>query len=228
VNKTEALKQLEKMGAAQNRKIYARHGVGGPMYGVSYASLGKLKKSIKIDHDLALALWAGGNHDARVLATMIADPAKTGSKLLDGWVRDLDNYVITDAFSSFVGKTALAKRKMEKWTKSKGEWTGAAGYNLLAILAMQDDSLTDSYLERHLDLIEAGIHSCKDRVRHSMNNALIAIALRNKKLEKKATAAAKRIGKIEVDHGETGCKTPDAVSYIKKAAARKSPKRKRC
>ena len=30
---------------------------------------------------------------------------------------------------------------------------------------------------------------------------------------------AKRIGKIEVDHGETGCQTPDAASYIKKTVA---------
>ena len=35
-------------------------------------------------------------------------------------------------------------------------------------------------------------------------------------------AAAQRIGKVEVDHGDTDCKTPDAVSYIKKSLARKS------
>jgi hypothetical protein len=32
---------------------------------------------------------------------------------------------------------------------------------------------------------------------------------------------AARIGKVKVDHGETGCKTPDAVPYIKKAVERK-------
>ncbi len=41
--------------------------------------------------------------------------------------------------------------------------------------------------------------------------------------EAKAIEAAKRIGKVEVDHGETNCKTPDAAPYIEKAA-----KRKRC
>jgi len=35
-------------------------------------------------------------------------------------------------------------------------------------------------------------------------------------------AAAKRIGKVEVDHGETSCKTPDASTYIRKAVARRS------
>lgn len=52
-----------------------------------------------------------------------------------------------------------------------------------------------------------------------MNNALINIGVRNPKLEKKAIAAARRIGKIEVDHGQTSYKTPDAAAYIKKTVA---------
>jgi hypothetical protein len=39
-------------------------------------------------------------------------------------------------------------------------------------------------------------------------------------LRKKATDVAKRIGKVDVDHGDTSCKTPDAVEYIEKAAKR--------
>jgi 3-methyladenine DNA glycosylase AlkD len=99
MNKTEAMKQLQAMGTAQNRKVYARHGVGGPSFGVSYGNLGKLKKSIKIDHELARSLWASGNHDARVLATMVADPGAFDRKTIDAWGKDLSNYVLTDAFS---------------------------------------------------------------------------------------------------------------------------------
>ena len=38
---------------------------------------------------------------------------------------------------------------------------------------------------------------------------------------RKAIETARRIGKVQVDHGETNCKTPDAVPYIEKAANRK-------
>ena len=38
------------------------------MFGVSYAALGKLKRKIKVDHELAEKLWATGNHDARIAA----------------------------------------------------------------------------------------------------------------------------------------------------------------
>jgi hypothetical protein len=38
-------------------------------------------------------------------------------------------------------------------------------------------------------------------------------------------AAAARIGPVEVDHGETGCKTPDAAAYIKRGSDRHGKKR---
>jgi hypothetical protein len=61
-----------------------------------------------------------------------------------------------------------------------------------------------------------------------MNSALIGIGINKPALRKKAIEAARRIGKVEVDHGETNCKTPDAVPYIEKAAKRKpaGPKRR--
>ncbi len=36
-----------------------------------------------------------------------------------------------------------------------------------------------------------------------------------------ALAATRRIDKVEVDHGETSCRTPDVSVYITKGAARK-------
>src|ERR1700752_4226901 len=71
---SETMKQLEAVGSEQTRKTYRRHGVQMPMFGVKMGDLSKVQKGIKKDHALALALWATGNLDARVLATMIADP----------------------------------------------------------------------------------------------------------------------------------------------------------
>ena len=220
MNVTEALDTLKQLGTEQNRKIYKRHGVKGDAFGVSYANLGKLRKKIKSDHDLAQRLWASSNHDARVLAMMIADPKQATDKELDSWVRDLDNSVIAGAFSQFVGTTPLARKKMETWTKSKEEWIGTAGWNLMAFIAAMDQELSDDYFEGYLGIIERDIHKSKNRARYSMNGALIAIGIRNPTLQKKAIAAAGKIGAVEVDHGQTGCKTPDAAQYIKKAAAR--------
>ncbi len=225
MTKNEVVTRLKNAGTAQNRKVYRRHGVLGDKYGVSYAELGKFTKQIKTDHDLAVQLWDTGNHDARILATMIADAAKMKAALLDSWSRDLDSYPLTDAFVVLVSKTDLARKRMERWAPSRSEWIGQAGWALLSHLAVKDTDLPDSFFLEHLETIEHDIHSRKNRVRHSMNGALIAIGLRNPKLEKGALAAAAAIGKVEVDHGETNCKTPDAPAYIAKAGKRKQPAR---
>ena len=47
-----------------------------------------------------------------------------------------------------------------------------------------------------------------------MNQALSFIGCRNPSLRKAATAAAKRIGTVEIDHGDTDCHTPDAAAYM--------------
>jgi len=213
---SEVMRALEEMGTAQNRKVYARRGVGANMFGVSYANLRKLERMINTDHALARRLWASGNHDARVLATMVADPAATDARTLEAWAGTLDSYVLADAFTGLVARTPHADKKVERWTKSKQEFVGQVGWSLIAHRALSDMEVGDAYLEDHVDRIEAEIHRSQNRVRHAMNQALIAIGVRNARLERKALAAAKRIGKVDVDHGETGCRTPDASAYIAK------------
>ena len=217
----EVMQQLEALGREQTRKTYRRHGAGEVLFGVSYADMGKLKKKIKTDHALARGLWATGNHDAQILATMIADPKHMDAKELDSWAGDLTNYTLTAAFAGVVAQSDLAAKKMQQWTRSPEEWLGYAGWTVLAHMA-QDGSLKDAELEPYLDVIQKEIHSAKNRVRHGMNGALIAIGGRGGKLEQVALEVARKIGKVVVDHGDTDCKTPDAASYIRKLRERQA------
>ena len=220
----QLLNEMESLGTAQNRKIYARHGVSGEQFGLSFANLKQLQKRIKKDHPLSLALWDTANHDCRILATMIADPSQAGDSLLESWCRALDNYIITDSLAGFAGRTSLARLKAEQWRDDDAEWPGRAGWHMTANLAMKDQDLPDDYFAELLAGIESGIHSRPNRVRDAMNNALIAIGIRNPSLEALALEATSRIGKVEVDHGQTGCKTPDAASYIRRTVARRQAK----
>ncbi len=222
----EALRKLAALGTAQNRKVYARHGVSGDSFGVSYANLAKLEKEIGVDHDLARALWKTGNHDARVLATKIADPAKTTARLLEDWAGDLGDYVVTDALAKLASRTSVAPALVEAWTRSPDEWIGAAGWIVLAASLEREDAPDDERLARRLAEIEARIHAAPNRTRYSMNLALIAIGSSRASLRGQVLAAAKRIGRVDVDHGETGCKTPDAAAYIAKVIAYREKARK--
>jgi 3-methyladenine DNA glycosylase AlkD len=217
---------LRTMGTEQNRNVYARHGVGKKMYGVSYANLNKLKKKIDVDQALAEQLWASGNHDARVLATMVSDPVKTKSGVLDAWVKDVDSYVLGDALRDLVAETPFALKKFEQWSRSKSEFVGQVGWGLLSFFASHSEDLNNAFFIEQLRTIDAEVHARPNRIRHSMNEAIITIGARNATLRKRATAAANRIGTIVVDHGDTSCTTPAAVPHIDKMWKRKEAKGK--
>lgn len=219
---------LEEMGTAQNRKIYTRHGAKGDMFGVSFSNLNKLKKKIKKDHDLGVKLWNTGNVDAMSLATMIVDPKALDEATLDEWLNSLNYYMMVDLLvGNIVTKTPYVKKKMEQWIESDKEYVGQAGWQLLSHMAQVDDDIPDDFFLPYIKRIEETIHTAKNRVKHSMNGAIIGIGMHSDAMEIKAIEAAERIGKVAVDHGDTSCKTPEAIPYIKKARAHKKKKQKK-
>ncbi|MRQ30430.1 DNA alkylation repair protein [Bacillus anthracis] len=221
----EVMQQLEEYGTEQNRKTYKNHGAKEPLFGVSFANLKLLKKKIKNDHDLAISLWETKNMDAMTLATMILDPKKVTTELLNKWVQEVDYYCLMDVLMTAICTSPIAIERMEEWTKSDDEWIGRAGWSLLANIAIKNKTLQDDSFSPYLEEIKENIHNEKNRKREAMNSALIAIGIRNEDLEQTAIEIAREIGKVQVDHGATSCKTPDAESYIKKARERAEKKK---
>ncbi|MBI2566948.1 MAG: hypothetical protein HYV63_07965 [Candidatus Schekmanbacteria bacterium] len=91
---------------------------------------------------------------------------------------------------------------------------------------LRDAGLPDDFFLDRLRRIERDINVARNRARHAMNGALIAIGIRNETLAAAALETAARIGTVVVDHGATGCKTPEAIPYIRKAWARKAAMKK--
>ena len=222
---SQVMKELEKAGSAQTRKTYARHGAEEPMFGVSFATLKDLTKKIDVDHELALALWDTGNFDARNLAVKIVDPARMSSADLDKWARETCMSRMCGGYVGMLaGEGPHAAKKLESWLGSTDQKLRAAGRSLFGFLCQRDASMPDTYFEKKLAEIEKTIHAAPNADREGMNMAVILIGCRNAALRKAATAAAKRIGKVEIDHGDTDCKTPDAAQYIEKTWAHSKSK----
>lgn len=221
----EVMQQLEEYGTEQNRKTYKNHGAKEPLFGVSFANLKLLKKKIKKDHDLAISLWETKNMDAMTLATMILDLKKVTTELLNKWVQEVDYYCLMDVLMTAICTSPIAIEWVEEWTNSDDEWIGRAGWSLLANIAIKNKTLQDDFFSPYLEEIKENIHNEKNRKREAMNSALIAIGIRNEDLEQTAIEIAREIGKVQVDHGATSCKTPDAESYIKKARERAEKKK---
>lgn len=212
----EAMKALEKAGSAQARKTYARHGATEPLFGVSFATLGTLVKRIGVDHDLALALWDTGNFDARNLALKIADPAAISSRDLDRWAREMTVRMCLGYVAMLAAEGPHGRTKAQEWLESKDEGVASSGWALVGQLALRDPETPDAWFSERIVEIERGIHSAPNVAREAMNGALIAIGGRSAALRKAALAAAKRIGPVDVDHGDTDCQTRDATTYVEK------------
>jgi len=215
----EAMTALEKAGSALTRKTWARHGSTLPMFGVNFADLKILMKRIKVDQELALSLWNTRNLDARNLAVKIADPQRMSPASLDAWAleqtaRGCHAYVAHLAVEGPHGVSRAAA-----WLKSRSEAQRSCAWMLVGALAMGNEDLPREWFVPHIATILKGIHQTPNNEREAMNGALISIGCRDAALRKAALAAAKQMGPVTIDHGDTDCKTPDAALYIEKAWA---------
>jgi 3-methyladenine DNA glycosylase AlkD len=217
----DILPTLKKLGKPQTAAIYKRHGSGDNVFGVLTSEIAKLQKKIKVDHALAMELWKTGNAEARVLALQVADPEKLTRPVADRLVKDGPVRFVGCYLSGLLARSPIADETMRAWMKSSDELTREMGYGVLAARLKNDPgSVSDADAEKVLATIEKEIHRSPNWARYAMNAALIAIGVFKPALRKTALAAARRIGKVDVDHGETNCKTPDAVPYIEKASKR--------
>lgn len=224
MNAKDILVTLKRLGKAQTAAIYKRHGAGDDVFGVLTSEIAKLQKKIKLDHALAMQLWNTGNAEARVLALQVADPTKLTRKDADRLLSDGPVHFVGCYLSELVARAPIAEETMRVWMKSPDAFRREMGYGILGALLRRDpDSISEVDAEKVLATIEKDIRRSPNWARYAMNGALISIGVFKPTLRKKAIEAARRIGKVEVDHGETHCKTPDAVVYIEKAS-----KRKRC
>jgi 3-methyladenine DNA glycosylase AlkD len=223
----EAMRALEKAGSAQFRKTYLRHGAEEPLFGVSFAIMKDFVKKIGVDHELARQLWDTGNHDARTLAMKIADPAAATPADLDRWVAATRTKTCANYVAMLAAEGPHADAKARAWLGASDPWLRAAGWAVLAQVSTRVEEGSDEPYLKRVAQIEKSIHKAPNGERDAMNEALIIFGGRSPALRKSATAAAKRIGKVEIDQGDTDCKTRDAFSYIEKmwehAAAKKFP-----
>lgn len=222
MNAAEMLETLKALGTEQTRRTYKRHGSGENVYGVLHSEIQKLYKKVRKEHTAAPALWESGVYEGRVLATMIADPTSLDQKTLEKWGSQVSDYGTADALAGLIFKTPYATVIRDQWLDSKAEYTARIAWALLSMAASDDESLPDSFFLPYLETIEDHIHTMPNRVREIMNYALINIGVRSPELEARAVAAAQKIGKVHVDHGDTACKTPDAVAYINRVKSHRT------
>jgi 3-methyladenine DNA glycosylase AlkD len=166
--------------------------------GVSLVAVRRLGKEIGTDHGLALQLWRSGIHEARILATIVDDPARVTESQAERWVRSLDSWDICDQLcSNLLGRTPFAHRAALEWTRHEAEFVKRAGFALMAALAVRDTAAPDYAFERFLPAIRREATDDRTFVKKAVNWALRQIGKRNRRLNKRAIGTAERIATLD-------------------------------
>ena len=186
------LKALADPKAAEGAK---RFGIeASDVWGVSAPTLRKLAKEIGVDHALAGRLWRTGVHDARILATLIDDPAQVTPSQMDRWAKDFNSWAVCDAACGCLfDRTPYAVEKAVEWTGRDAEYVKRAGFVLDASLAVHDKKAPDAQFEAFLPYLEQHAYDERNFVKKAVNWALRQIGKRNRHLNKLALKTAKTI-----------------------------------
>ncbi len=227
---SKVMTELKKKGTEQTRKTFLRHGAPkGNFFGVKVADLKVIAKKIKGDQELAMELYDTGNSDAMYLAGIVADGAQMSKSQLNKWAKEAPWYMIAEyTVPGVAHENEHARDLAMKWIKSKNERIASAGWSTYSgIVATRDDKdLDHKEIKSLLSLIEKNIDKSPNRVRYTINGFVIGVGGYVKPLEEQAKATARKIGKVDVEMGDTACKVPLATEYIEKVLARGGKKRK--
>ena len=227
----QVMSELAAKGSEATKKLLVKHGAKEPFFGVKIADLKVVQKKIKGDQALALQLYATGNGDAQYLAGMIADGAKMTTAQIESWARTAGWNMISGTIVPWVASEHPAGFALaSQWIDSPAESVGVSGWKTLGALAatVPDEQLPVKQFSALLDRVAKTLGAAPDEVRSAMNGFVIACGTYVTPLGDKAIGTARKLGKVEVDMGETACKLPDAESYILKSrrGAPIAPKRK--
>jgi 3-methyladenine DNA glycosylase AlkD len=195
----EVVQRLKAHANADNVAGMARYGINPHnTLGVSIPYLRALAKECGKDHALALKLWDSGIHEARILASMVAEKDKVTRSMMDSWARDFDSWDVCDQVcGNLFRHTPHARDKAMQWSGRKQAFVKRAAFSLMAGMVVADKQASDESFLPFLEIIEREAHDERNFVKKAVNWALRSIGKRNRALNKQAVATARRILKQE-------------------------------
>jgi len=191
----QVLEELRSHGSRSNVEGMARFGISSTnTLGVSMPTLRGMARRIGRDHELALALWETGVHEARILAALVDEPMRVTEAQMERWVGELNSWDVCDqCCSNLFDKTEFAYGKALKWSERGEEFVKRAGYSLMAALAVHDKKAPDEAFEAFLPAIRRGATDGRNLVKKAVNWALRQVGKRNLSLNRKALALAREL-----------------------------------
>ena len=196
---TNIVRMLKARGNRRNVQGMARFGISSRgRLGVSMPDIRRIAKETGRDHSLALRLWKSGIPDARIVASIIADPERITSAEMDRWASEFDSWDVCDQVCiNLFQHSPFARRKIRAWAHRKEEFVRRAAFALLACVAWHDEGAADTVFTGFLPLIRNAAADERNFVRKAVNWALRNIGKRNLRLNREAIRTARDVMRME-------------------------------
>lgn len=193
------LQKLKTHGSRENIEGMARFGITTERrLGVSVPEMRRIARECGKDHPLSIRLWNSGIPEARIVASMIADPAEMTAAEMDRWVSGFDSWDVCDQVCmNLFERTPFAGKKIRQWSRREEEFVRRAAYALIACLAWHDKDAPDVVFTGFLPIIKRGATDERNFVKKSVNWALRNIGKRNPRLNRAAVSTAKEISRLD-------------------------------
>ena len=151
-------------------------------------------------------------------AVGVEEPKKVDKAQCIKQVQDICAPDLARMYAEFVSsKVSFSKELAVEWCASDDEYTKCTGFHTLCNIA-KDKKLSDTmFFLPYIIQIEQECQAERNWVKEVMHWSLFAIGSVNKELHTEAVAAAKKIGKVEVDYGKTSCETVDVLKHLLKS-----------
>lgn len=203
-----------------DRQGMARYGIRAEqLFGVPLRDLRPLAKRIGRDHDLARRLMSSGWHEGRMLAALVAEPAKLTTAEMDDWAARCENWAECDALCMHLfDRSTHACGRIAAWARAGPELVRRAGFALMATVARRERDVDAATLCTWLEAIDAAADDGRNLVKKGVSWALRAIGQRDPAAHEAALERARRL--MASDDGTRRWIGRDALRDLSRPAVR--------
>jgi 3-methyladenine DNA glycosylase AlkD len=165
--------------------------------GVSMPEIRAVAKRCGVDHALALGLWETGIHEARILATLVADPHQLTEVERESWALDITSWDLCDSAADLFGRAPTSSSVIETWAKRSEPFVKRCAFSMIARRAVWAKQSPDREFLGYLPFIRRAATDDRNEVKKGVSWALRQIGKRNRALHSAAIDEAERILLLE-------------------------------
>ena len=194
MNARSVIAELRRRADPSRKPGMARVGVDvSHALGVSMPNIRAVAKTCGVDHALALELWETEIHEARILATLVADPEALTEVQRERWVLDITSWDLCDSAADLFGRTPAQAEAIETWARRPEPFVKRCAYSMIARRAVSAKGAPDREFLGYLPVIRRGATDPRNEVKKGVSWALRQIGKRNRALHAAAMKEAERI-----------------------------------